>query len=69
MKTKDLNNLKSKSLAELENMSVELRVQIEKANLDLASHRARNTNIVKSMRRTLSQILTFINIQKLSTNK
>ena len=68
MKKKDLNNLKNKSAGELETLTGEMSMQINKAQMDLVSHRAKNTNIVKNLKKTLAQALTFKAEKQLITN-
>lgn len=59
MKKQDLSNFKSKSVAELEAVIAEVRLQINKAQMDFVSHRLKNTNTVKNLKRSLAQALTF----------
>lgn len=66
MKKKDLQNIKTKSLPELENMAKELRAQITRAHLEISLHKNRNTNSGKSLRQTLAQVLTLKRIKELA---
>lgn len=59
MKKKDLTNFKNKSIAELEAVIAEMRLQIGKAQMDLASRHLKNTNTVKNFKKSLAQALTF----------
>lgn len=67
MKRKDLANLKSKSVNELETFVRDLSVQINKAQMDLVSRKAKNTNTVKNLKKTFAQALTFKKEKQLIT--
>lgn len=58
MKQKDLTDLKNKSQAELATIVAKTRADIVKAEMDLEMHHAKNTNIVKNLRRNLAQMLS-----------
>ncbi len=57
MKQKDLTDLKNKSQAELATIVAKTRADIVKAKMDLEMHRAKNTNLVKNLRKNLAQML------------
>lgn len=67
MKKKDLGNLKTKSVGELESMAGDLNAQIARAKMDMTLHKAKNTNAAKSLKKTLAQVLTFQKITQLNT--
>lgn len=48
MKKKDLTNVKVD----------ELRAQISKVQMELATRRSKNTNVAKNLKKTLAQVLT-----------
>ncbi len=54
MKKKDLTNI---------NVS-DLRAQIAKAQMEIVTRKAKNTNAAKNLKRTLAQKLTELNISK-----
>ncbi len=58
MKQKDLSELKNKTLAEVDVMVAKIKVEVVKAKLDLEMHRAKNTNVVKNLRKNLAQMLS-----------
>lgn len=58
MKKKDLNDLRNKSLPELETLIAKTRAGITGGKMELAMHRAKNTNVVKLLRKNLAQMLT-----------
>lgn len=58
MKKKDLNDLRNKSLPEMETLIAKTRAGITGAKMELAMHRAKNTNVVKLLRKNLAQMLT-----------
>lgn len=60
MKKKDLANINSKSISELENLANDLRLQINRAKMDMSMHRIKNTNAEKNLKKTLAQTLTFL---------
>lgn len=61
MKQKDLNDLRNKTVAELESLAAKTRDEITKAKMDMAMHRSKNTNIVSKLRKDLAQTLTVKN--------
>lgn len=61
MKKKDLTDLQGKSETELNTLAEKTRMAIAKAKMDLKMHKAKNTNIVSNLRKTLAQILTIKN--------
>ncbi|KKU90145.1 MAG: hypothetical protein UY21_C0026G0016 [Microgenomates group bacterium GW2011_GWA1_48_10] len=58
MKKKDLTSLTSKSPAELAALRQDLTGQITRARMEIAMHKAKNTNIAKNLKKTLAQLLT-----------
>lgn len=51
MKKKDLTNLKA----------ADLRAQINRAQMEIATRRSKNTNVAKNLKKTLAQVLTSLN--------
>lgn len=58
MKRKDLQDLKNKTIAELEKLSSELNVQIRKFQLESKMRKNKNTNLAKIIKKDLARILT-----------
>ena len=58
MKKKDLNDIRTKSVAEIETLAAKLKAEIVKAQMDLAAHRSKNTNSAKNFKKNLAQMLT-----------
>lgn len=58
MKRKDLNDLKNKSRGELAIIVAKTKAEITMAEMELRTHRSKNTNAAKNLRRNLAQILT-----------
>ncbi len=54
MKKKDLTNI---------NID-ELRTQIGKAQMEISTRRAKNTNVAKNLKKTLARVLTKLNMTK-----
>jgi len=58
MKKKELNNLRNKTVKEMETLESKTRADIEKARQDLYAGKGKNTRKVKTLRHELAQILT-----------
>ncbi len=67
MKKKDLTSLKAKSKDELQKQVTELRLSLIKAELDLSARRLKNTNLPKTIKKNLAQVLTLIQEKELVT--
>ncbi len=60
MKSKDKNDLRQKSLAELQTVLAEIKKEAEKAKMALGARRVKNTNTVANLRRKTAVVLTLI---------
>ena len=60
MKKKELNSLRSKTLAELHKMVLERKIQINKAKTDIIASREKNLKKAKNLKHELSQVFTII---------
>ena len=58
MKHKDLGDLRNKTAAELDTLAGKTRAEIAKAQIELVTHRNKNTNAAGNLKKTLAQILT-----------
>lgn len=58
MKQKDLNDLRNKTVPEIEVLIAKTRVEIAKAKMDLEMHKNKNTNVAKVLCKNLAQMLT-----------
>lgn len=61
MKKKDLAELQGKTIVELEKLANKTRLEMVKAKMDLKMRKAKNTNVVSVLRKSLAQILTVKN--------
>lgn len=61
MKKSDLQNIRGKTLVELEKMAGQVQKDVARGRMELAMRRSKNTNIVKKLHRDLAQILTIKN--------
>lgn len=57
MKQKDISDLRNKTVSELEKLAADLGVQIDKARMDLATRKNKNTNVVANLKRKMATIL------------
>lgn len=60
MKTKDLSNLVSKPISELEKIVIDKKTTLMKSKADIIASREKNLKTAKNLRREISQILTLI---------
>ncbi len=58
MKKKDIAELKNKTAAELSKLVVDLEVQINKASMDLATRKNKNTNLRSNLKQKLATVLS-----------
>ncbi|MCL4397817.1 50S ribosomal protein L29 [Patescibacteria group bacterium] len=58
MKQKDLDDLKNKTVEELEAMAAKTRTEIIKTKMELSMRHSKNTNLAKNLKKNLAQILT-----------
>lgn len=65
MKKKDLNDLKTKSAAELKSLILSLRADINRGRMELAMHKVKNTNFVKNLKKSLAQAKTYLTQKQL----
>ena len=61
MKKKDLSDLQGKTVIELEKLVAKTRLEMVKAKMELKMRKAKNTNIVSALKKSLAQILTIKN--------
>lgn len=64
MKKKDLNDLRNKTTGELNILIAATREKIVKARMDLVTHRSKNTNVAKNLKKDLAQMLTICKVSK-----
>jgi len=57
MKKKDITDLKTKTVSELSKIAADLLVQINKANMDLATRKNKNTNVASNLKKKMSTVL------------
>lgn len=58
MKAKDKNDLKSKTVAELDKLGVDFAGQIVKSKMELALHKIKDTNKIKNLKINLARVLS-----------
>jgi ribosomal protein L29 len=58
MKLKDLNDIRNKTVAEIDALVGKTRQEIVKAKLDMQAHRTKNTNLMKNLKKNVAQMLT-----------
>ncbi len=68
MKKKDVTDLNNKTIPELEKLSGDLRAQIVKAKMEIATRKAKNTNLAKNLCRDLARILSIKKGKELYAN-
>lgn len=66
MKSKDLQNLKGKKIAELEKLALETTSGLNKLRTELMTGKHKNVRIVKNTRQLVARIYTILNEKKLS---
>lgn len=67
MKRKDLKGLFTKSSAELEGVLADLEKQTSSLSMQLESRKLKNTNAAKNLKRSIAQVKTIINQNKLDS--
>ncbi len=60
MKQKELKNLASKSITELEKFAADLEKQSASLSMQLKSRKLKNTNAVKNLKKSIARVKTFI---------
>jgi ribosomal protein L29 len=61
MKKKEIEELKTKPLAELKKSSDDIKVKLRSLKFDLAAGKVKNVSEIKNLRKSLARTLTFIN--------
>lgn len=61
MRKKELKEYKNKSVSELEKNLFDLREQLVKFKFDLAAGKVKNIREIKTVKKSVAQILTIIN--------
>lgn len=65
MKNKKIDNIKSKSVVELDHDIVALRNEIEKYKMEKKTNPAKDTNSIAKKKRSLARLLTILNEKKI----
>ena len=66
MKSKDLQSLKGKSIAELEKLALENASGLNKLRTELMTGKHKNVRVVKNTRQLIARIYTILNEKKLN---
>lgn len=64
MKKKDINDLRVKSIDELEKLASDIREEISKLKTELKNKKLKNTSLIKNKFDDLARVLTWINLKK-----
>jgi ribosomal protein L29 len=59
MKTRDIQELKNKSAAELERMAKEGRAKLHSLQLDLAAGKVKNVSSLRALKKDIARMMTF----------
>lgn len=69
MKTKEIQNLKSKSVAELNKMVHDGRDRLRTLRLDLVAGKVKNVGELRALRKDIARMLTFVHAAKAADAK
>lgn len=58
MKKKDIADLRNKTVNELSKLAADLGVQIDKARMDLATRKSKNTNLAANLKQKRATVLS-----------
>lgn len=69
MKDQDIKELKNKSLGELETLRKEAREELRGLKLDLVAGKVKNVGALRTVKKNIARIETFITMQKKAVQK
>lgn len=68
MKKQELQDLKTKPLAELEKLRKEMREKMRAMRLDLAAGKVKNMDDVRGLRKDIARVETFLTMNRAKSN-
>jgi ribosomal protein L29 len=60
MKTREIQELKNKSAAELEKMMKEGRAKLHSMQLDLVAGKVKNVSLLRALKKDIARMMTFV---------